>query len=346
MKLKSFLILAISLGALIVLAWCSRTNISAVSPSISYEQFLSWSSFLAPIKSGRWFEWKISWNIVLWSEASQANIAIDWRIGFWWKWNQKFVNYKWRLWSYDIVLDWLEEDDKVFIRSWSQLISGAVWDWFIETLLGKLNQTNGQFVYLRGYAPTQRLWLLIQPQKTLTSLSEYVAFDELHCDQKKCQIILDQDLLWVDIQNGSNISYKKMYEWLNNIRKQSIYFYPKQEKLEISQLSFPGQDFQWSLTRDTLHINYVSKWLYKRVYDISHFIQQKKHIIDFAIDQDGETVQSRRAQYEIYPDGGKLKLDSMLSGSTLSLQGEWFDIDFYLPINKGKTIDVYGLIWN
>lgn len=348
MKPKSLLWTAfVAVIGIVWLAWCQKINqTGSIDSQTAWKQFTSSSLFSSPVKQGRWYEGKIRGEIEVGENDGRSELRklkVDGRLGFGGDSKQHFLHYKGVIWSYNLSMDRLWENGDVYVRSDAELISGAIGDSFVETLLGKITQTKGEYVYLRGFMPYQWIGLITQPDYVFALLSDYLSFDTQYCDREKCQIILDTDLLlakklWV---RGAD---NKLFELLKWVNKQKLYFYPQSHKFEIAQLSMVWQDIQGVVTSNMLDINYITRWLADRVYNIKHVVRANNHTIDFVLDQEGETIQSRRSYYELYPDGWNLTLDSMLSWVALHLEWEWFDLGTYLPIDKGNPIDVYGLL--
>lgn len=350
MRLKPLLwtvvVLIIWVGCLV---WCQRVDNSVVDPQTARQKFILGSSFSSPIKQWRRYEWRISGRVELrdgkGDEQNAPVVVISGTMWFGGDAKQKLLHYEWVLGPYSISIDRLQEDNNVYIRSASVLISGAVDNSFVQSLLGRLNNTQGGFVYLRGLVPTHRINLVATPQYIFTLLRDYITLDIQYCTAKKCQIIIDTDL--VNTRDQSQVAttqQNKLLEWVGWVHKQAIFFYPKQAQLELVQLSTLWKDLQAKLTNDNLSVNYVTRWVTKRVYSIQHNVVSNVHTIDLELDQDGETLQSRRGIYEVYPDGWNMSVASMLSGIILDLQGERFDKGAYLPVDKWTPEDVYGLL--
>lgn len=346
MKTKTIIFFVWFFVGLSVLSYSrNQSPLESINPALSRDKLLESKAFASPIKTGRRYEWRIHGTVDVGTSEHPYPADIDGVLGYGSSQEQLFLNYKGRIGNYDLNIDRLQEEGKVYIRTHSVVIgSGDEQQLFLSKLLGRLAQTNGKFVYLRDFDAMPWIGRVLQPQKVLQSVSEAISFNALECDLKKdiCPLLVDPDMI------SSPTQTKDLFQLINAfmiwIDNQNIVFRPKKSTLEIQHLSDGTQDISATLDPNKLHVLYSTRGLLKSVYDIDHVVQGNTHTVDLQLDRQEHTLYSLRAKYELYPDGRDLKLDNMLSDTTIDIEGRWYDVGGYIPVQRGDAEDIYGIL--
>lgn len=318
---------------------------------VDEKETLSWLStlrFQSPVKPWVWYVGSINgWWQLGWSDKTK-NITIRWELWFGYTGQQSLLYFSWSIGWRDITVDYLVENHISYIRSRSFQPINNSWvennEKFIDTLLWKVSDTNNQFVQLQNYKPYRRISSIVTPQKIITALSEYVTTIPWSCTKKSCFLQIDTDLLSESSLSKNNLN-PQLSDALSRIWTHQIIINPKPLNISIKNMLLESHTLQWSINNKELSVQLSMKGWGDKLIRIVHAVSYNKHTIDMDIDQKGETSQSRRSTYTLFPDWFNAQLFWSSPHQEISLSGEWYAWWSYIPLDKWEVISMYGLLW-
>ncbi|HMY80530.1 MAG TPA: hypothetical protein PLW93_00860 [Candidatus Absconditabacterales bacterium] len=230
------------------------------------------------------------------------------------------------------------------------ILSYELLTWLYQTI----TSTPGSYIHLKGYYPGSWIQLILDPYQGLRSMIPYITTQHETCPKAGCTLVFDHELLAHDYQTNpqqtlSGLTHHGLYasaiKFILSLKEQSIVWKPTKVGLEFTLKDTLNNELQATISEKGFQSTVVAQGIYKTIYEIERHDIGNQSIIDTTISDDqGSSTQSRRTSYSIFPDGWDMIIDSSYQDQVFVLEGKRYDQGNFLPIDKGSTISIYGIL--